>query len=237
MDEQPERFKDESSLPITGQPSGVSPISLLTMNRPTPPFTSDEISLLADAQFFRKKAMIMAKMRGMLEATHVVLKEELAGVSLVTPPGFDPKIHQLVKGEHLENFPYQDLDCPKHFDGVNKFTFRTLFWWGHLVVFALLLEGAGIKRYKKHIVDRFHQLAGKDLELSLAPTLWEWKRGEGYTLPISHDRKAQIAAVLAERSFVKIIRCVPLTDPRIQAGHLSKISCETFRAMLPVITP
>ena len=207
------------------------------MNRPTPSFTPDEVSLLADAQFFRKKAAIMVKMRGILEATHGALQNELAGVSLVTPPGFNPKTHQLVKGEHLEDFPYQYLDCPKHFDGANKFTFRTLFWWGHYVSCALLLEGAGIKLYKKHIVDRFHQLAGKDLELSLAPTLWEWKRGEGYTLPITHDRKAQIAAVLAERSFVKIICCVLWTDPRVHAGHLSQFSSETFRAVLPVITP
>jgi len=207
------------------------------MNHPATAFTPDEISLLADAQFFRRKAAIMTKLRGMLEATHGALKSELAGLLLVTPPGFNPKIHQLVKGEHLEDFPYQYLDCPKHFDGANKFTYRTLFWWGHHVVCALLLEGAGIKQYKKHIVDRFHRLAGQDLELSLAPTLWEWKRGEGYTLPITHDRKARIAAVLAERSFVKIIRCVPLTDPRIQAGLLPDISCETFRAMRPIITP
>ena len=200
-------------------------------------FSPDEISLLADAQFFRQKAAIMAKMRAILEATHGALKNELARVSLLTPPDFNPKAHQLVKGEHLEDFPYQYLDCPKHFDGVNKFTFRTLFWWGHHVSCALLLEGAAIKQYKKHIVDRFHQLAGNDLELSLAPTLWEWQRGEGYTLPLTHDRKAQVAAVLAERSFVKIIRCVPLTDPRVQAGHLSQLICETFRAVLPVITP
>ncbi|MBH0181793.1 MAG: hypothetical protein HP490_09000 [Nitrospira sp.] len=69
-----------------------------------------------------------------------------------------------------------------------------------------------------------------------APTLWEWKQGEGYTLPITHDRKARLAAVLAERSFMKIIRCVPLSDPRIQAGQLPQLSCETFRAMLPIIT-
>lgn len=206
------------------------------MNESTPSFTPDEVSLLADAQLFRKKAAIMTKLRSMLETTHVALKGELAGLSLLTPPGFNLNTHQLVKGEHLEDFPYQYLDYPKHFDGVNKCTYRTLFWWGHHVVCAFLLEGAGVKQYKKHIVDRFHQLAGKDLELSLAPTLWEWKRGEGYTLPISHDRKAQIAAVLAERPLVKIIRCVPLTDPRVQAGRLSEISCETFRAGLPVIT-
>jgi hypothetical protein len=198
-------------------------------------FSPDEISLLADAQFFRRKAEITAKIRGMLVDTHNALKNELAGASLTTPPGFNPNIHQLVKGEHLGDFPYQYLDFPKHFDGVNKCTFRTLLWWGHHLCCALLLEGAGIRQYKRHIVDRFHHLAGKDLELSLAPTLWEWKRGEGYTLPITHDRKAQIAAVLAERSFMKIIRFVPLTDPRVCAGEVSRVSCDTFRAVLPIM--
>lgn len=198
-------------------------------------FTDEEITLLADAQFFRRKTAIMTKMRALLVDTHQVLKNELAATSLVTPQGFNPNTHQLVKGEHLEDFPYQYLDYPRHFDGADKCTFRTLFWWGHHLCWALLLEGAGMRQYRKHFVDRFHRLAGKDLELSLAPTLWEWKRGEGYTLPITHDRKAQVAAVLAERSFMKIIRCVPLTDPRIRAGEVSRLSRETFRSVLPIM--
>ena len=107
---------------------------------------------------------------------------------------------------------------------------------GHHVVCTLLLEGAGIKQHKARIVDRFHQLAGQGLELSLAPTLWEWKRGEGYMLPITHDRKAQIAAVLAERSFVKIARFLPFSDSRIQWGQIPEFGRETFRAILPIIT-
>ncbi|MGQ0666335.1 MAG: hypothetical protein ACT4O4_04810 [Nitrospiraceae bacterium] len=200
-------------------------------------FSPDEVSLLGDAQFFRRKAVIMAKVRGLLVETHGALKIELAGKSLATPSGFNLNTHQLVKGEHLEDCPYQYLDYPKHFDGVNKWTFRTLFWWGHHLCCALLLEGAGIRQYKKHIVDRFHRLAGRDLELSLAPTLWEWKRGEGHTLPITHDHKAQIAAVLAERSFMKIVRCVPLTDPRVCAGDVPRLSCDTFRSLLPIVVP
>ncbi len=199
-------------------------------------FTEEETILLADAQFFRKKAAITTKIRASLEATQVALQHELVGLSLVTPPDFDPKVHQLVKGEHLEDFPYQYLDCPKHFVGGNTFTFRTLVWWGHHVVCALLLEGVGIQHYKRQLLGRFHQLAGKDLELSLAPSLWEWKRGEGYTLPITHDRKAQIAAVLAERSFMKVQRCLPFGDPRVQKGHLVHVASETFRAMLPILT-
>jgi len=199
-------------------------------------FTPDEVNLMADDQFFMKKAGITSKVRGLLEATHGALKDELQGESLLTPSGFDPRNRQLVKGEHLESFPYQCLDYPKHFEGAEKCTFRTLFWWGHHVACALLLEGAGIKQYKQHIVDRFHRLAGQHLELSLAPMLWEWKRGEGYTLPITHDRKAQIAAVLADRPFLKIVRFVPLTDQRILSGRLPQLSCETLRALLPIVT-
>jgi hypothetical protein len=202
--------------------------------------TDEEAALVADAQFFRKKERISAKVRAQLDATYTGLTEELRRISLhaslIAPPGFDLRAHQFVKGEHLESFPYQYLDCPKHFDGPNKFTFRTLFWWGHHLACALILEGDGIKQYKKHIVDRFHQVAGQELELSLAPTLWEWKRGEGYTLPITHNRKAQIASVLAERRFIKIVRFVPMTDPRLQAGLLPDLSRETFQSILPIVT-
>lgn len=178
----------------------------------------------------------MIKVRRQLEDTQKLLQEDLKGASLVTPPGFVPTKTQLVKGEHLESFPFQYLDCPKHFEGTDKFTFRTLFWWGHHLACALLLEGTKIKQYKKHIVDRFHRLAGQELELSLAPSLWEWKRGEGYTLPMTHDRKARIAAVLAERPFLKVVRFVPLSNVRIQSGQLPNLSRETFRAVLPIIT-
>jgi len=200
-------------------------------------FTDEEAALMADQHFFLAKARIMAKMRHLLEATHSTLKEEVASASLATPPDFDPTNRQFVKGESLELFPYQYLDFPKHFHDSNTFSFRTLFWWGHHVVCALLLEGEGIKQHKVRIVNRFHQLAGQGLELSLAPTLWEWKRGEGYTLPITHDRKAQIAAVLAERTFLKIVRFLPFTDPRIQSGQMPEFSRETFRAILPIVTP
>lgn len=199
--------------------------------------TDEETTLLVDADFFRKKAAITAKIRRALEATHRALQAELGTVALTMPAGCNLAIHQLVKGEHLEDFPYQYLDCPKHFQGGNTFTFRTLVWWGHHVVCAWLLEGSELRQYKRQLLGRFHQVAGQGLELSLAPSLWEWKRGEGYTLPITHDRKAQVAAVLAERSCLKVIRCWSLAEPNVRAGQLSHVVCETFRAMLPIVTP
>jgi hypothetical protein len=199
-------------------------------------FTEEETTLLTDAQFFRKKAKITEKIRGQLEATREALKIELSQCTLLSPPEFDPACMQFVRGEHLEEFPYQYLDCPKHFHGKEKCTFRTLFWWGHHVACAWILEGSLVKQYKKHLIDRFHSIAGRGVELSIAPTLWEWKRGEGYTLPITHDRKAQVAAVVAERSFLKIVRFIALDDPKLQAGELASVSREAFLAMRPIMT-
>jgi hypothetical protein len=105
-------------------------------------FTDEEAALMADQRFFLAKAQIMAKVRRLLTATHAALKEDVAAAALVTPPDFNPSNHQFVKGESLELFPYQYLDFPKHFQDSNAFTFRTLFWWGHHVACALILEGA-----------------------------------------------------------------------------------------------
>ena len=197
--------------------------------------TPDEIALVADDTFFRAKAAIAPKVRAMLGAVHGALKQELAGLSLISPPGFDPDKCQYVKGEHLEDYPYQYLDFPKHFEDDNKFTFRTLFWWGHHVVFALIVEGTGLRSYKQNLLNRYGQVADRDLHLCLSPTPWEWKRGQGYTLPLTRDRKPEIAAVLSNRPFFKLARFVPLDDPIVRQGRVAQAAQETFRALLPVI--
>jgi len=200
-------------------------------------FTPDEVALMAEAEFFRAKAVIMRKIRDLLGRVQDRLREEVAQATLLAPPDFDPANCQFVKGEHLEQCPYQYLDYPKHFAGGNTFTFRSLFWWGHHLAFALMLEGPHLKQYKRNIIDRFHLMAGCDLEMSLAPDFWEWKRGEGYTLALSHDRKARLGAVIAERSFLKIARFVPISGFDALQDGLPEIGRDTFRSLLPLVTP
>lgn len=199
--------------------------------------TSDELRLVGDRDLFRSKERTILKVQALLAALQVGLQEDLARTMLLLPPGFDPAKSQSVKGERLEQCPYQYLDYPKHFHGDDKFTFRSLCWWGHHLVFAMIVEGGQVKQCKKNFFDRFHQLAGQGLELSLAPTLWEWKRGEGYTLPITHDRKAQLAAVLSGRAWFKIARFVPLDSPALRESRLPEIGRETFRSLLPLLSP
>ena len=105
-------------------------------------FTDEEIGLLADDTFFQKKARISEKIRRQLEVARQIFKEELSQIVLPPLPESDAASTQLVKGEHLESFPYQYLDCPKHFHGSEKRTFRTLVWWGYHVAWVWILEGS-----------------------------------------------------------------------------------------------
>ena len=200
-------------------------------------FTPEELSLVADAKFFRAKARIMKKVKGQLETLYAGLKEELKGVELLAPEGFDPASHQFVKGEHLEDFPYQYLDFPKYFNGGIKFTYRALFWWGHHYVFALILEGGELARYKKNLMNRYERVADKGLSLCLGGSPWEWKRGEGYTMDLTWDRRVDVTALLDRRSFVKLARFVPFDDPVVRAGRIPEVGRQTLRDFLPVITP
>ncbi len=200
-------------------------------------FTPGEIELLTDKQVFLAKARVTEKIRGLLEDLYAGLRQELQNTTLLAPPGFDHERCQFVKGEHLEHFPYQYLDFPKHFAGGETFAFRSLFWGGHHFVFALLLEGAALLRYKQNCLDRYRAVAGRDLAFCLSPSLWEWKCGAGYTLPMTPDRKPEVAAVLSDRRSMKIARFVALDDPIVREGRIVTAGREAFQATLPIITP
>lgn len=200
-------------------------------------FTPDELRLLGDQTFFRAKARIMKKMRAILDGVYVGLQKELTDVELLTPAGFNSAACQFVKGEHLEDFPYQYLDFFKHFDGEVKFTFRTLLWWGHHIVFALILEGGRLAQYKKNLMNRYGAVADQGLSLCLGGSPWEWKRGEGYTMELTWERKNELQALLDRRTFVKLARFVPFDDPIVQQGRVPEIATTTLRQLLPIITP
>ena len=200
-------------------------------------FTPDELRLLCDEKFFRAKAQIMAKMKAVLDGVYRKLQQEMAGVDLLAPEGFNPASCQFVKGEHLEDFPYQYLDYFKHFDGEVKFTFRTLLWWGHHIVFALILEGGRLTQYKKNLMNRYGGVADQGLALCLGGTPWEWKRGECYTMELTWERKNELMALLDRRSFVKLARFVPFDDPVVREGRVPELGRATLRQFLPIITP
>ena len=201
-----------------------------------PAFTSEELALLSDRKIFQQKAVIGRKIRNILEAIHQELRLQVQGNQLIAPESFDPEAVQFVKGEHLEDHPYQYLDYPRFFSREQKFTFRSLVWWGHSFVFALILEGDLLKTYRRNFFNRFSQLADKGLSLNLSHSLWEWKNGTGLTLDITSTRRSEIAAVLDHRTSCKISRHIGFDDPIVESNRIVQEGVKTFKALLPIIT-
>jgi len=199
--------------------------------------TADEWRVFADHDFFLKKAGISAKLKRTLEQLHLALQSELVSRRLLAPDGFDAEAFQFVKGEHLEDCPYQYLDFPRYYTRQDKLAFRSLCWWGHHLVFALIVEGPLVKQYRINLFNRFSEVADRQLSLSLNSSLWEWKAGPGFTLDLTHNRRSEIAAALDRRTFFKIARFVPIQDLQAGTQHIINAGVTTFQSILPIIIP
>lgn len=199
--------------------------------------TADEWRVFADHDFFLKKAGISAKLKRTLEQLHLALQSELVSRRLLAPDGFDAEAFQFVKGEHLEDCPYQYLDFPRYYTRQDKLAFRSLCWWGHHLVFALIVEGPLVKQYRINLFNRFSEVADRQLSLSLNSSLWEWKAGPGFTLDLTHNRRSEIAAALDRRTFFKIARFIPIQDLQAGTQHIINAGVTTFQSILPIIIP
>ena len=198
--------------------------------------TPDEWRVFADQDFFLKKATISAKLKRSLEHLHRALRPELANHQLLVPDGFDPEAVQFVKGEHLEDCPYQYLDFPRYYTRQEKLAFRSLCWWGHYFVFALIVEGPLVKQYRINLFNRFSKIADRKLRLCLSPSLWEWKAGPGFTQDITHNHRSEIAAALDRRTFFKIGRFISIDDLEESTDQIINVGVTTFQSILPIIT-
>lgn len=198
-------------------------------------FTPAERSLIQETHFFQTKAIISRKVKQILEQLHVALKEELFTVSLLAPEGVDTTIGQFVKGDHLRDFPYQYLDLPKFFSQDEKFTFRSLFWWGHHFVFALILEGPHLDRYKRNLLNSYDRLADQGLYILMAPTLWEWENRPELLLEIRKDNREAVESALATRPFLKIQRFIGFDDPVFEKGDIVRTGRKIFQLMKVIV--
>jgi hypothetical protein len=199
-------------------------------------FTFDERALIKDTSFFHAKTIIGKKIKETLLSLHDALKEEIVLSSLLAPQEADLQTGQFVKGEHLQEFPYQYLDFPKLFTHAEKFTFRSLFWWGHHFVFAFILEGPHLAQYHKNLFASYDTLADRGLSLSLAPTLWEWRNRPELLLEIRKDNKEIVSEAVAARPWMKIQRIIDFDHPLFEEGRLVEAGRETFRLMKGIVS-
>jgi len=205
------------------------------LNIAAPFFTTKESQFVQDTDFFETKVLVTQKVKVLLQTLHHDLQAKVAAMPLLAPEPFDARLFQFVKGEHLDHFPYQYLDYPKYFKRDEKFTFRTLFWWGHFFVCAWILEGEHLASYKKHLLDDYDQFAEQGLFLSKTETPWEWRKAPEYLLEMRSDNQEEVRALLTAHPFLKVHYYVPFDAAAVSDGTVAERILKTFDTLAPLV--
>jgi len=194
-------------------------------------FSTDEVEFLKQAALFTWKEQITRKIKRILEALHEELAARLDPSALLAPEGMDFTRWQVVRGERYHDQPYAYLDFPQFFRRDTKFTYRSMFWWGTGFIFAMILEGDALDRYRENLLHSYPRLADRGLALSLADSPWEWALAGPGVLPLRNDNRAAVADALAGRTFIKLQSGLEFDRLAREDGAIIRRAVEIFELL------
>ncbi len=176
-------------------------------------WSNTEFEMINVVDVFRYKPGIMKKAEELLTELKEVLVEEMERSNLIVPPETDVTQGQIARGENYKGFPFISLDMPQRFSKTEMFTFRTVFWWGHCLVFSFILKGGFVPSYCENIITRKDQSSFKGIYLAIGPNPFEWElNDENYRL-VAELSDANIRSTIQGRKFMKLASFISLSDP------------------------
>ncbi len=179
-------------------------------------FQDDELALLSNPRFFEQKLQATEKLKRLMEQIRTVFLEEIHPHELLAPLGTDFLKGQIAKGENYEGYPYVMLDFPKHFGKESIFTFRTLFWFGHALIFSVILAGTHLEDYRKKFARCYERLCEAGVQIGIGD-VWDWR--ERASRQLSQENRGELLQL--EQPFLKVMKRFP---PAILSNEATVIS-------------
>ena len=195
-----------------------------------PRWDDKEIKIINEVELFRLKASIMKKAEGWLIEFKDNLIKEISETGLILPPGTDISKGQIVRGENLKGFPYISLDMPQKFSKEEMFTNRTIFWWGHYLIFSFILKGKNLPFWSSNIVKR--KSKAKNIYFSLSAAPWEWELNEQSYCLIPNSTNEEIESAFLKNQHIKLARFYPISCQEFQSLDWNYEGIKTFRDMV-----
>lgn len=192
-------------------------------------FRSEEIALLSNPAFFEQKAAATEKLKRLMEQIRLAYLAAINPQELLAPPETDFQKGQIAKGENYEGYPYVMLDFPKRFSRESVFTFRSMFWFGHCLIFSAILAGEHLARYRQNFERAYDSLCAANLFFGI-DDVWDWR--ESASLPIAPEYKARILG--SEQPFLKLLKRLP---PSVLANERRAIeeAVDFYQTIKPVL--
>jgi hypothetical protein len=172
----------------------------------TNPFTTDEIALLANPSFFELKSRATEKLYQQMEAIRLAFLDGLKPDTLLAPSATDFTRGQIAKGENYEGYPYIVLDFPKQFSQRSIFAVRTMFWYGHDLMFSVILAGENMDIFRARVIDYYEKLTAENFFFGI-DDVWDWRDAAMRQFTTPHE--SEILKQMNAQPFLKLLKRFP----------------------------
>ena len=172
------------------------------------------------------------------EANLTALKQEviktLSQAPHPCPPESDIVKGQIVRGENHKGFPFISLDMPQMFSKSQMFTYRTLFWWGHDLIFSLILKQENQAPLIEKLIQLKEHPEWNDIQLAIAPTPWEWEKDMKNFIPLFGASEIKIRDTINSVKYIKICRFYSLASSEFPKLNWADAGLATWKTLSSV---
>ena len=197
----------------------------------SPGWSPIEIKLFNSVDVFVHKPAIIKKAEANLIELKQVITKELSQAPHPSPPEADILKGQIVRGENHKGFPFISLDMPQMFSKTQMFTYRTLFWWGHDLIFSLIIKQENYTPLIKNLLQLKEYPEYKDVRLATTPSPWEWEKGSKNFISISEASKKNIMETIESVQYIKLCRFHLLNDPTFPKLNWANTGLNTWKIL------
>ena len=201
----------------------------------SPGWTDQELNMINVVDVFQLKPVIMKKAEGFLNELKYALVNEITQLNLTLPPLTDFTKGQIARGENYKGFPFISLDMPQRFSKTEIFTYRTVFWWGHCLIFSFIFKGGFVPLYCQNLTTRRTQYQDQKIYLATSHNPFEWELNEKNYKVISELSDHDIQKTINETKFIKLACFYPLTDRTFKTLDWKTAGLNTFRAIAQIV--
>lgn len=193
-------------------------------------FSEDELNLIADKDFFERKAAVSKKIRGAYAQLRDELEAHMKPESYLAPEGVDFTQGKISGGEKQYDLPYLFMDFPRRFSKEGIFAYRSIFWWGHHFLFTLILSGELLPEYQKRVLQGWKGLAARKDYVAVTDDPFEWRHQDKFFQVAPSIGPGPLEKALGDLPFLKLITFIPFSDSRLKTEALVKVGLQTFQA-------
>jgi hypothetical protein len=185
-------------------------------------FSPSEMDLMCNAQLILTKNRILHGVKTLFEGIEQELVKRAYYIDDDRLRAMLEPLPKISRGENYGGLPYVVLDFPRHFDSINIFAIRTMFWWGHEFSSTLHLSGGPKLEVLKGIEEAYDTLAKHHYYIGVNEDPWQHHFEEDNYLPVSEMSQGSFEAYCRQWDHLKIAAKWRLTDIHFVAEDLLK---------------